>query len=1021
LRQLTSVTDAASDTAQFTYNYGELKLKNGTLYGFPANGTTPAASALVSITDRYSNQLTITRDATYNNITQITSPNGRWVQFTHDSSNRLTHASDDLGRTVTYTYDTCDTGFLCSVKDANGGTASYSYYTSSNPPPSGDGGLGNMSKIVDPRGNAQMTLIYDTNGRVKSQTLADGTSTFQFAYMLPGNVVTQTTITDPNGNVEQKSFDSNGFVTADIYAKGSTVAQTYSYTRDPNSERITAMTDPLGRQFSYGYDSFQRTNYLNQVMTLTNANLLSVTCSNCLAQSITTSMTYDPTFDQQTSVTDALNHTWSIGYDSRGNATSITDPLTHQVTLGYNFMGQLTSVTDAASDAVQLTYGYGDLAQITDPLGNVTKRFTDNAGRPISVADALGNLTQLAYDNLDHVTQISDANNGVTKFAYDAAENLLSLTDANTNVTAYTYDSRNRTITRKDALLISESHGYDGNSNLTSHTDRNGNVINYSYDALNRLSQAQYKIPGGVVQSSINYTWDGGNRVTQAVDSIAGTIGRQYNGLDRLTQESTPQGTVNYTYDAGRRSTMQVVGQTQVAYTWDNANRLTAISQGSQSVGLNYDNANRRTCLSLPNGVIAAYGYDKDSRVTSLTYGTGGSCSSPPSNLGNLTYTYDSDGRRTATAGSLAAVTLPANVTGGASTVYNADNAQTKFNGTALSYDANGNLTNDGTNTYTWDARNHLTAIGGGSAASFTYDGFGRRVKKVIGGTTTQFLYDGLNPVQELNGKHNAAVIANLLTGLGIDEYLTRTDISTGVTSTLLTDALGSTIGLVTANNGPIATNYTYQPFGVATTGGSVNGNPYEFTGRENDGTGLYFYRARYYSPTFQRFLAQDPIGFAGGDTNLYAYAENSPNFFTDPFGQNVITIGLGGAFRKGGELFGINFGPTRGGSGSISIAFSTPFGSAPGPWGVGIVTSRGHCGSYNGAYLGGGVPFSWSPVPYISNLGNSNQEVNVFDNPLVPWQIGVNGDGAGFGVGPGFLGGYGTEEEDPTVWWSTN
>ncbi len=64
------------------------------------------------------------------------------------------------------------------------------------------------------------------------------------------------------------------------------------------------------------------------------------------------------------------------------------------------------------------------------------------------------------------------------------------------------------------------------------------------------------------MQSSINYTWDAGNRVTQAVDSIAGIINRQYNGLDRLTQEATPQGTVNYTYDnAGRRSTMQVVGR----------------------------------------------------------------------------------------------------------------------------------------------------------------------------------------------------------------------------------------------------------------------------------------------------------------------------------------------------------------------------------------------------------------------------------------------------------------------------
>ena len=181
-------------------------------------------------------------------------------------------------------------------------------------------------------------------------------------------------------------------------------------------------------------------------------------------------------------------------------------------------------------------------------------------------------------------------------------------------------------------------------------------------------------------------------------------------------------------------------------------------------------------------------------------------------------------------------MTLPANVTG--TTSYNADNEQSTFNGTSLSYDANGNLTGDGTNTYTWDARNHLTQITQRRTtdATFAYDAFGRRMNKTVNGTTTQFLYDGLNPVQELNGAAPPSPTANLLTGLSIDEYLTRTDTSSGVTSTLLADALGSTIGLVTSNNGPIATNYTYQPFGGTTVGGSANGSSYQFTGRENDG-----------------------------------------------------------------------------------------------------------------------------------------------------------------------------------------
>ena len=70
----------------------------------------------------------------------------------------------------------------------------------------------------------------------------------------------------------------------------------------------------------------------------------------------------------------------------------------------------------------------------------------------------------------------------------------------------------------------------------------------------------------------------------------------------------------------------------------------------------------------------------------------------------------------------------------------------TAFNGTPQTYDANGNLANDGTNTYSWDARNHLTAIAGASTASFAYDADGRRAQKTIDGTSTQFLYDGLNP-----------------------------------------------------------------------------------------------------------------------------------------------------------------------------------------------------------------------------------------------------------------------------------
>ncbi len=126
--------------------------------------------------------------------------------------------------------------------------------------------------------------------------------------------------------------------------------------------------------------------------------------------------------------------------------------------------------------------------------------------------------------------------------------------------------------------------------------------------------------------------------------------------------------------------------------------------------------------------------------------------------LGNLTYAYDLAGRRTVVGGSYARTGVPQ---AASPATYNVNNQLTQWKGASLTYDANGNLTSDGTNTCTWNARNQLVAISGGVSASFQYDPFGRRVSKTIGGTT-QYLYDGANPVQELSGTRSAMILINL-------------------------------------------------------------------------------------------------------------------------------------------------------------------------------------------------------------------------------------------------------------------
>jgi RHS repeat-associated protein len=164
-----------------------------------------------------------------------------------------------------------------------------------------------------------------------------------------------------------------------------------------------------------------------------------------------------------------------------------------------------------------------------------------------------------------------------------------------------------------------------------------------------------------------------------------------------------------------------------------------------------------------------------------------------------------------------------------------------------------------------------------GLSVSYGYDGLGRRTSRDVGGTSTGFLFDGLNTVQELTG---STPTANLLTG-GVDEVFSR---STGAGSrSLLNDGLGSTLGL--ADGTSVGAEYTYSPFGATSVSGDDAGNPVRFTGREDDPSGLYYYRSRFYSPTTSRFISTDPLGIGSGDSNPYAYVFNQPTSLVDPMG----------------------------------------------------------------------------------------------------------------------------------------
>ncbi len=105
---------------------------------------------------------------------------------------------------------------------------------------------------------------------------------------------------------------------------------------------------------------------------------------------------------------------------------------------------------------------------------------------------------------------------------------------------------------------------------------------------------------------------------------------------------------------------------------------------------------------------------------------------------------------------------------------------------------------------------------------------------------------------------------------------------------------------------GEVVQTYEYDSFGNMKHHGNKVKQPYTFTGREWDKEiGLYYYRARYYDPDVGRFISEDPIGFAGGDVNLYAYVVNNPVNWVDPWGLKWKERGLIGGIAAFWKVFG--------------------------------------------------------------------------------------------------------------------
>lgn len=190
----------------------------------------------------------------------------------------------------------------------------------------------------------------------------------------------------------------------------------------------------------------------------------------------------------------------------------------------------------------------------------------------------------------------------------------------------------------------------------------------------------------------------------------------------------------------------------------------------------------------------------------------------------------------------------------------------------------------------------------------YVTDGFGRRIAKKVGGTTTQrWLYgSALTPIAEVST--TGAVAARYV--YGTRTYVPDFLVKAGVTYRVITDQVGSVRLVVNTTTGAVAQRIDYDAFGRITQDTSPGFQPFAFAGGLYDAdTGFVRLGARDYDPSIGRWTAKDPTGFRGGDANLYAYAYGDPVNYVDVNGLNpmLVAVAIGAAEGLvGGAAFAI-------------------------------------------------------------------------------------------------------------------
>jgi len=671
---------------------------------------------------------------------------------------------------------------------------------------------------------------------------------------------------------------------------------------------------------------------------------------------------YDP-IGQMQSLMDQAGSTTTFIYDPRGLLHYRMDPFDRTSIYSYYDDGRLHTRQDRNGDLLTYTYTPGGKVEsITDPDSSRVEFRYDLRDNLVEMEDSIG-ITVNAYDGANRLIRTTNPHGFVISYEYDEGGNLTKLTYPGGKALLYAYDELNRLKTVTNWLGEKAHYLYDEAGRLSVLENFNGILAYYFYDDADRLIYVGTWSDRGLICSYQFSLDENGNRTEvsqeEPLSFSPDGVAREYTYTDKGNRlqsagsedwEFDPEGRVSrrgkrsYEFDSHHR----LVREEGYFYEREDFTTFTEVDVPedrvkvtpsvifvhepdfqevvtvSKDYGLNHFRGDfehrfdfQQTSpyrpyamtyiwqMMNPGWANALILYAED---TSL-YGQGLHIklringphwqSNDARNYNirlpelngkyyftvrrtGLRFTCDiyGDAERTELLGSLAMEEI-------------------EERAYQFLYMVENNTVNYIHNFDTMRCEIANLVVGTKRRFEYTYDGAGNRLEAVRDGVRTRYIYDAAgNLLAEADEKNT--IQRYYIYGVGLLGMVTE---PAGDLYCYHFDANANTVAM-TDQSQAVVNRYAYMPFGIIGAEEEAVPQPFKFVGQYGvmaEPSGLYYMRARYYDPTTGRFISEDPVGFDGGDVNLYVYAGNNPVMFVDPSGEVINLIGFGIGVISGG------------------------------------------------------------------------------------------------------------------------